>query len=1004
MTPSLILFGAPTVQWGDEPHALSFERRSQLLVFLALKRVWVARAELAAMLWPDQQNNLAHANLRKALFRLRSFPWAKRVEANGNALRFDVATDVAAFEAALRERRLADAQALRRGDLLVGFDDRQNDVWSSWLGFERDRLRVAWRTAVDQRLSGDIDPREAADLAASLLDEDALDEAALSACMTWLARIGQGARARQAYRGYTQRLMQELGLTPSAELKALHDSIGAASAHPAAITGARSVAQEDGFVGRAVELRRIAELMSQDECRLLTVSGPGGVGKTRLARRAMNELASKFADGTAFVALEDIATPGEIGGRLARELEVTLKGSSEPLEQVVTFLRARQALLVLDNFEQLEAGASILERLLTDCPHLKLLVTSRARLALAGEWLFPLDGLPCPEIEDQDRIEAFDAARLFVRAAQRFEPAFVPAAEAAAIVDICRQVEGLPLALELTASWTRVLSCAAIANELRLGTELLQTVDTARPPRHASIEVVFEHSWRLLSDVERTALAQLSVFRGGFSAEAASAVTLKPLPVLGALADRSLLRKDGTRTFMHPLVQQLAALRLGDGQTRQEAERRHAHYFHSWMAHSRRATEAGERTALQWLDFEFENLRQAWLWSATHGTIDWLAKSALTLLYFCEHRGRFRDGLSLLRMTLASPRVGAEKPVWALLLSVASHFEFRLDQYSDAEATASRTLTAARGRGDRDAKLQCLKVLGSCCVRLGRLNDAKRYFRQALRSAPESTHPHNAAAMYANLAVIEMNTGRYDEALRLVLQSLALHRRLGDVAGEAGSLSTLGSLYAAKRDYESAGTYFREGLAICDRHGLVNTQGVLLANLTEVAAKSNDLELAGSYAERALEIAQAAGNRGLVCWLKLQLVRIALRRGDLGTARAELAAAMAVALAIAQPALQLAGVICLAQILHAQGEPECAQYVMGSAAGHPATAAPAREEIRAQLMQWGLAADPPLKGARLELGEITQRIVAEGPLAYGPLIATLRRAHRTQPQVESAGR
>jgi predicted ATPase/DNA-binding SARP family transcriptional activator len=997
MSLGLNLFGAPTIQYGDDAHALSFERRAQLLVFLALKRVWVGRSELAAMLWPDQQNKLAYANLRKALFRLQSFPWAKRVEANGNALRFDVATDVAAFEAALRERRLADAQALRRGDLLVGFDDNQNDVWSSWLAFERDRLRVAWRTAVDQRLSGDIDPREALDLAAHLLDEDALDEAAMSAYMTWLARTGQGARAREAYRGYAQRLLQELELTPSAELKALHDSIGAASAHPAGMTGARSVTSDDGFIGRTVELRRIAELMSQDDCRLLTVTGPGGVGKTRLARRAMNELASKFADGAVFIALEDIATPGEIGGRLARELEVTLKGSGEPLEQVVTFLRARQVLLILDNFEQLESGASILERLLTDCPHLKLLVTSRARLALAGEWLFPLDGLPCPEMEDQDRFEAFDAARLFVRAAQRLEPAFVPAAEAAAIVDICRQVEGLPLALELTASWTRVLSCAAIANELRLGTELLQAVDTARPPRHASIEVVFDHSWRLLSEIERAALAQLSVFRGGFSAEAASAVTLSPLPVLGALADRSLLRKDGTRTFMHPLLQQLAALHLGDGETREAAERRHARYFHGWMAHSRRATEAGERTALQWLDIEFENWRQAWLWSATNGADDWLAKSALTLLYFCEHRGRFRDGLSLLRKTLESHRVGADKPVEALLLSVASHFEFRLDQYSDAEATASRALAAARGRGDHDAKLQCLKVLGSCCVRLGRLNDAKRYFRQALQSAPESTHPHNAAAMYANLAVIEMNTGRYDEALRLVLQSLVLHRRLGDVAGEAGSLSTLGSLYAAKRDYESAGTYFREGLAICDRHGLVNTEGVILANLTEVSAKSNDLELAGSYAVRALEIAQTAGNRGLVCWLRLQLVRLALRRGDLSTARSELAASMAVALAIAQPALQLAGVICLAQILHAQGEPECARNIMGFAADHLATAAPARDEIRAQLTQWGLAANQPLIGAGLELGEITQRIVAEGTLAYAPLIAAVRRADRTSP-------
>ncbi len=353
MTLGLTLFGAPTVQYGDGPHALNFERRAQLLVFLALKRGWVGRAELAAMLWPDQQSKLAYTNLRKALFRLQSYPWAKRIEANGNALRFDVATDVAAFEAALGEQRLADAQTLRRGDLLVGFDDHQNDVWSSWLGFERDRLRVAWRSAVEQHLASDCDPRAAIDLAARLLEDDALDEVALRAYMTWLARTGQGARARQAYRDFAGRLLQELGLTPSAELNALNDSIGAAALGSAATVGAQPVTADDGFVGRAVELRRIAELIKQDDCRLLTVTGPGGVGKTRLARRAMAELAAHFADGAVFTPLEDIASPRELGGRLARELGITLKGSDEPLDQVLVFLRARHTLLVLDNFEQI---------------------------------------------------------------------------------------------------------------------------------------------------------------------------------------------------------------------------------------------------------------------------------------------------------------------------------------------------------------------------------------------------------------------------------------------------------------------------------------------------------------------------------------------------------------------------------------------------------------------------------------------------------------------------
>jgi predicted ATPase/DNA-binding SARP family transcriptional activator/Tfp pilus assembly protein PilF len=990
MTVQLSLLGLPTVEYGGKLVGLPFERRTQLLAFLALKREWVGRAEVAAMLWPEQESKLAYTNLRKTLHRLHSLPWARAFESRGSALRFEADTDVFAFDSALREQRIADALALWRGELLVGFDDDHSDVWSSWLTFERGRLRLAWRDAAISRLALELDPAEGIALSMRLLEVDPLDEAALRAHMTWLARGGQSGRARQAYREFVQRLADDLGLAPGIELRAWHDSLGASGALPPPVAPGVPETHDDGFVGRAVELRRVGELMAREDCRLICVTGPGGVGKTRLAQQAMHEVAARFADGAVFVSLEDIAATSELGGRLAQVLGVRLAGRDDPLDQTIEFLRERQVLLVLDNFEHLTAEAAILQHLLKSCLRLKIIVTSRVRLAIAMEWSLPLAGLPCPEPEDQDRFEAFDAARLFIRAATRVESALVPSVEAASIIEICQQVEGLPLALELAAACTRVLSCDAIAAELRKGTELLHTVDAAHPTRHASIEAVFEQSWKLLGAAERDALSRLSVFHAGFSAESARAVAAAPLPVLAALVDKSLLRKDASRIFMHALVQQLAALRLGDGQARASADRAHASYFHHRMAQSRHAIEDGEREALHWMDTEFENCRHAWRWSAAHGVHGDLAKSALTLLYFCEHRGRFEDGLLLLRKTLESSLVSDDKPVEALLLSVASHFEFRLDRYADAEATASRALAASRGKESYDARLQCLKVLGSCCVRLGRHADAKRFFQQAVQMAPESTNPHNAAAMYANLAVIEKSSGNYDEALRLTLQSLLLHRRHGDAAGEAGSLSTLGGLYVAKQDLESAAAYFREGLAICDRHGLASTRGVILANLTEVAVKMNDLDLAERYALRALEIAQAAGNRGLMCWLKLQLVRLALRRSDLTAARSELAVSMAIALDVAQPVLQLAGTICFAQILNAQGESECAHGVMRFAADHPSIDVPTRNEAQTHLKQWHSAASTPSAWPGLALEDLAHRIVIESNVAHAPLIATLR--------------
>ena len=186
-------------------------------------------------------------------------PWARGIESQGGALRFEADTDVSAFESALREQRIADALPMRRGELLAGFDDDQSEAWSSWLGFERDRLRVAWRDAALDHLAADIDAAEGIDLSARLLDADPLDEAALRAHMSWLARSGQSARARQVYREFVERLEEDLGLAPGAELRALHDSLGTTAVVPAPACDDRArEASDAGFVGRTVELRRIA--------------------------------------------------------------------------------------------------------------------------------------------------------------------------------------------------------------------------------------------------------------------------------------------------------------------------------------------------------------------------------------------------------------------------------------------------------------------------------------------------------------------------------------------------------------------------------------------------------------------------------------------------------------------------------------------------------------------------------------------------------------------------
>jgi len=986
----LHLFGSPMVESGGARTALALERRTQLVVLLALRRQWVTRTEIAAMLWPDQEDRLAFANLRKTLFRLPSLRWVPAIEPQGAALRLELATDVADFESALREQRAGEALEAYRGELLAGFDNGENESWTRWVAFERDRLRTAWRAAALARMADPaIPPAEAVALSARLLEADPLDEAALRQHMSALARDGQAGAARAAYRQFVERLSTDLGLTPGAELRALHDTLTGARPAASGIAVPAAGPADDGFVGRSVELQRIADLLGRDECRLLCLIGPGGVGKTRLARRTMQELAPLFADGAVFVPLEDVDTPEQLGLRLAHEGGVAASGDDDPLTRVIDAWREQQLLLVLDNFEQLAEHAAVLDRLMQACPRLKILVTSRLRLAVAGEWSMPLEGLPVPDPEDEDRAESFDAVRLFVRAARRVEPDFAAAAESAAIVDICRQVEGLPLAIELAAGWARMLSCRAIADELRHGTELLRAADTRHPPRHASIEAVFEHSWRRLGAVEREALSRLSVFHGGFSIEGARAVAGASLPVLGALADKSLLAKDGDRMHLHPLVQQLAALRLGDDAARAATEAAHAAHFHRWLRQLEPASESGDREALQAIDRDFENCRRACQWSIAQGQGEALRHSLPTLLNYFEHRARFAEGLALFQQALESP-LAADRPLQAVLLSQAALMQARLARYAEAEATAARALAATRRGQQREARYQALAVRGGCAVFTGRFVEAREAYKQVLAVAEAGGRAHEIASTLDNLALCEKRLGRYDESLRLMREALLQHRRHGDHARVALCLNNLASMSTFMNDDESARLHLHEALQISERHGLVSSRAFVLANLTELALKVDDLATARTHAEAALEVAQGAGLMALAGWLKVQLARLATRRGELELARSLLADGADLALTLGAQSVKPATLLALAELLETQGAARAARRVLAFGANEETLSAPDRDELRAA---WGRRSptgtvDPPWPG--IALGELLQRVVAERVLAHAPLIAALQ--------------
>src|SRR5258706_6596077 len=300
--------------------------------------------------------------------------------------------------------------------------------------------------------------------------------------------------------------------------------------------------QPTPFIGRTEELAAIARDLENPACRLLSLVGPGGIGKTRLALQAAEQQISNFAHGVYFVSLAPISSPESIVSTIAGEVQLLFYGVEAPDLQLLNCLREKHMLLVFDNFDHLLEGAPLINTILASALKLKILVTSRERLKLQVEWVLPVQGMSYPGGTTLGKIESYSAVELFAQSAGRIQPTFSLPSEQVAVIDICRSLEGMPLGIELAAMWLRVMTCSQIAAQIGHDLSFLTTSQRDVLQRHKSLRTVFEHSWRLLSEAERRVMARLSIFRRGFDLEAAEEVAEATLPILANLADKSLIR------------------------------------------------------------------------------------------------------------------------------------------------------------------------------------------------------------------------------------------------------------------------------------------------------------------------------------------------------------------------------------------------------------------------------------------------------------------------------
>lgn len=930
--PHLSLLGPPVLRWEGREWAFGAERRFQLLAWLALQGDWVGREQAAALFWPEQGQAAARRNLRKLLFKLHDLAGLPALEEQRGALRWRVATDLQRFEAALAGGRMPEAAQLWRGEPLAGIDSDGAAPFADWLAAERRRWGQRWRDALLAAAREAADPLSALHFGQQLLALDPTDEDALRVCLQAHASAGAPAQARRLYRTFENHLHDQLGLAPAAATRALLDA-----APPPAT----------GFVGRRAELRRLASLMQQPSIRWVTITGPGGIGKTRLQQQALPELAA-VDESPCWVPLDDLSDSSQIAARLAERLGLVLSGAQPPLQQVQGALQGRRTLLALDNLEHLAGAGHLLAGLLQGCPGLRILATSRERLGLADEKLFVLTGLPYPSADEADDAEAFDAVQLFVQCARRQQPRQDPLADRPALVALCQAVDGLPLALELAAVWTRHFSVAELLRDLRAGADLqADAFDGTHPPRHRSLARVFEHSWARLGAAERRVLARLSVLQGSFTREAAASIAAAGVPLLAALIDKSLLRHAAEerpaadslqRLTLHPLTQQFAAARLADdGDEAGAAQQAHRNWFFGVLARFPIAERARQAAFYRATLPDLPNIAAAWRGAVLEGRRDLLAAGALPLMRLFESTGAWDDGLALLQ--LCGPLLQQQPVALAALRFCAATLDFRAGRFAAALEAARQALPVLRRHGGPRLHKGVLNLLGLANWQLGRLTVAAHCFDQALALARADADREGEAAFLGNTALIAKARGRYDEALAAL--EAALQATEGD-AEKSTVHNNLGNLYRSLGQHRQAIDTLNRGLQLLGPQRRGRHRGYLLSNLALAHFDAGDVARAESFALQAHEAIRQGGEPSLAASVDALLARVAMRRGELAHARTLLASAARDAQQRGQPGPLVAAAIHWAEWLQFSGQPEHAEAVLAMALVHPATTAPDR--------------------------------------------------------------